>query len=420
MKRSILLGLFVCMTSVFLCAQENDNSSSQLDLKDVALRNPDQLGLVIDGNNQFAFNLYQQLKSRKGNLFFSPYSIANGFSMVGLAAKGDTGTEMEKVFQYTITLAPLNGDLNEILSVTPSSKNRGANELLIASGVWLQKDLPIMRSYEQSLKSNYKVNLEPVDFLHEAFNAIRVINQWVSKQTNGKISQLLTNSDITKETQFVITTAIYMRGNWQYPFDLKLTKKTPFFLDAKYSNQVDMMHVSERFPYMANEQVTMIELPYMFQADKGAALAMHVLLPPTVEGIGKLEAEFNVANWMKWRKQFVTKKVHLAFPRFRDDERLDLNHAMSALGMVKAFTPKADFSGITGEKGLFINKAIHKTFIRIDERGTEAAAVTALGMATTAIVVEQPIDMIVDHPFLFLIIDKKTDSIIFMGRVAQP
>ncbi len=410
--------LSVILTGVIslLAAQEQYAGK----LSSVALRDPDHLEVVIKGNNNFAFNLYQQLKSKKGNLFFSPYNIAEGFAMASVGAQITTATEFEKVFQYGVALAPLNGDLGEILSVTPPVNNKTANELSIAANAWIQKGVSLTAFYQQSIKQNFNSNLEQVDFIHEPLNAVKVINQWISTKTNGRISQLITSSDVSSNTRLMLTTAIYMKGSWQHPFELKLTNKATFHTNSKYSISVEMMHASERFLYMSDPQVTMIELPYVYQSDKGAALAMQILLPTSVDGLEKLESQFNMANWNVWSKKLSMKKVNLAMPRFRDEEKIDLNHAMNKLGLVQAFTDKANFAGITGEPDLHISKAIHKTFIRVDERGTEAAAATVIGMNTTSIDVSEPIEMVVDHPFLFLIVDKKTNSIVFVGRISQP
>jgi serpin B len=385
-------------------------------LSSVALRNPDQLRLVIKGNNHLAFDLYQQLKSKKGNIFFSPFSVANGLAMVGLGARGETADEIAKVLNYSLSIGPLNGDLNVIfVNLNPK---RDVNQLLIASNLWLQPGIPVTVAYQNQLKQNFNQALVPLDF-KESLNAVRKINQWVSDQTKGKITQQVNASDFSNETRMLITTALYIKGNWVNPFDIRKTKRASFKTDDKYSSQVDMMQTTALFSYRGSEQLTIVELPYLYEQEKGAALSVYVLLPASINGIEQLEKDFNDENWSKWIKEMRPHPLNLSLPRYRDDGRFELNQTLNTLGMEKAFTPNADFSGISLDKGLFINKIIHKTSIRIDERGTDAFT-TAIPVALDAAAGEKPIDVAVDHPFLYVIVDQKTGSIISIGRMMRP
>ena len=182
-----------------------------------------------------------------------------------------------------------------------------------------------------------------------------------------------------------------------------------------------MMHAFSHYPIFTHLKFDMIELPYRSPSANKPHLAMIVILPKDLKAIYQLEKELNFSNWMNWLDQLEDRAVTLSFPKFRMENRFDLNQTMIELGMISAFTPQANFSGISKQKGLYINKAIHKTFVQVDEKGTEAAAVTAIGMNLTSI--REPADpymVEVNHPFIFIIMDKKTRTILFIGRCLQP
>lgn len=377
------------------------------------------LNTLVEANSLFVFDLYHQLQSNKGNLVFSPYSIYTTFGMAASGAKGETATEMQKTLHYATSLAPFIGQISKKLTEGSTTKN--APVVTLANAIWIQEGLPLLPPFQQAITGSYNAALEQVNFEKDVPVAVRKINQWVAKQTQGRINQLLTTQELTKETRLVLTSAIYMKGQWNHPFERNLTKKGPFYLTDQHTRQVEMMHNTARYPVLIDETFAMIEIPYLNTSQKGPQLSMFILLPNDVQGLERVGKDLSYENWQKWKKKLQEKHVNLSLPKFRVDQRLDLNQTMIELGMVKAFSPQADFSGITGQKDLFINASVHKSFIRVDENGTEAAAATGVGMNLTSF--EEPqemINFIVDRAFLFMIVDTFTETILFIGHVTQP
>ncbi len=417
--------VYICLYSIAifislsLCCAEEPFGPKLLEA-DHTIEQAPELTDIINGNTQFAFRFYQRLINKKGNLFFSPYSISSAFIMTVAGAKGETAIEMQNVLQYPIGIFPLLGDLNHQL-FSPSDDIRSAPQLLLANAIWVQRGLSLLPAFQKAVGQIGKAFLETVNFQQEPVNALRMINQWVSQQTNGKISQLINPQDITPNTRMVLTSAIYMRGRWAQIFDPKQTIKAPFYIQNHHAIQTPMMKITGNYPLFVHQQFAMLEIPYLNKSEKGPQLSMVIILPTQYVGLETLENQLTIDHWNNWLGQMKMTLVHLVFPKFRIQDRLELNPIMQELGMNQPFSPQADFSGMTGRKELYINKAIHKTYIRVDEEGTEAAAATGIGMNVTSVPqLEKPYQFIADHPFLFFIIDTNTKSILFIGRLMQP
>lgn len=376
------------------------------------------MATLIESNNRFALELYRQLKGRRGNLFFSPYSISTLFAALASGAKENTLLEMQKVLHFSPTLAPFVGEMSQVLK---GSEGKNAVQLIMANAIWLQEGASLLPTYQSPLSKNYPVNVERVNFEAGPIEVVGVINQWVAKQTKGKINQILMASDISAQTRLVLTSAAYLRGPWAYLFDLKQTKKAPFYVSKAHSLQVEMMNRTGLYPLLVQDHFSMVQMPYFVASPKGPHLAMFVLLPEASDGLETIERMLTLENWSGWVNKMQMRSVALSLPKFRVDNRVDLNQALIELGMIEAFSPKANFSGMTNHKDIFLGKAIHKTFIRVDERGTETAAV--MREPTNAISVkegEEPYSFTVNRAFIFLIADTATNSILFIGRIIRP
>lgn len=375
---------------------------------------------IIEGNSRFAFDLYQKFKTQRGNFFFSPYSISAAFALTIAGAKGETANEIQQVLHYPVNLFPILGVLNQQLLAGNGEKNN-PSQLFLADAGWVQKGMQILPAFETSIKQSFGTSLGVVNFAQEPINAAKVINKWVADQTQNKISQLLMPQDVSANTRLVLTSAVYMKAPWLHPFDPRQTARAPFRILNRQTIQALMMKHTAVYPLFVHQQFAMLEIPYLNKSEKGAQLAMILILPHEEVGLDHVENQLAFDNWRNWINQLHPRRVNLMLPKFRIEDRMDLNQTMKELGMIQAFSPKADFSGITGQKDLFISKAIHKTFIRVDEQGTEAAAATGVSLNVTAILSpEEPYDFVADHPFIVLILDKRTHSILFMGRVMQP
>lgn len=255
-----------------------------------------------------------------------------------------------------------------------------------------------------------------VDFVNDLNRekARNEINKWVEDRTNQKIKELIQKGDLTSLTRLVLVNAIYFKGKWKYTFNKKETKEIPFFVDEKRTSKVPMMHQVNDFNYYEDKDLQAIELPY-----SGDELSMIVILPKE-RTLSKLEKNLNYTLLDKISTNMAKEKIEVYFPKFKIEKRYILNEPLIKLGMSDAFDDMlADFSGMTGSRDLYISKVIHQSFIEVNEEGTEAAAATAVIMSGKSISLGPKIFK-ADHPFLFFIIHKPTNTILFMGRFIEP
>lgn len=372
---------------------------------------------AVNGSNAFAADLFRQLLSRPGNLFFSPESISTAFAMAYAGARGQTAAAMAKVFHLTLPQQRLQPAMGALLAaMNAPHKNY---ELRVADALWAQQDQKFLPDYLKLMQGNYGAGFHRVDF-RTAPQAVRgAINRWVEQQTNDKIKDLIGPGVLTPDTRLVLTNAIYFKGDWRDHFEKAETKNEEFHLSAARTVKTPMMHRTGEYQYFDGGTFQELELPYA-----GSELAMVVLLPKEIAGLPALEQSFTAAaaaNRINNLKPAA--KVILTFPRFSMTRQFELSGVLSKLGMAQAFTNAADFSGMTGSPGFTISAAIHRAYIDVNEQGTEAAAATSTVMRATAVrrqIPEPPIIFRADHPFLFLIRDTRSGSILFMGRIADP
>ncbi len=373
--------------------------------------------VVIKGNNGFATDLYTRLKDKtSGNLFFSPYSISAALAMTYAGATGETQKQMAEVLHFTVPESELNQAMDRIRKSLLADKKKGY-QLQVANRLWGQKGHEFLPEFLQMTRKFYGAELGVLDFAQDAESARQEINQWVGKQTEDKIKDLLPVNSVDATTRLVLTNAIYFKGNWQEKFNKNATKDAPFHVSADREITVPMMHQTKSFGYRVTEDLQVLEIPYA----KGE-LSMVVLLPKEIEGLPQLEKNLTQANLQEWTKGLRRQKVFVYVPRFKMTSQFGLKDTLQAMGMTLAFDQKADFSRMSSKEGLCISAVIHKAFVDVNEEGTEAAAATGIIMAPTAAPFrpQEPIIFRADHPFLFLIRDNQTGSILFVGRVANP
>jgi serpin B len=372
---------------------------------------------AVKGSNAFAVDLYGQLQRHPGNLFFSPESISTAFAMAYAGARGETAAQMASVFHFTLPQDRLQPAMGALLAGMNAPQK--SYELRVADALWAQQNENFLPNYLKLLKENYGAGFHPVDF-RTAHEAVRgEINRWVEQQTNDKIKNLIAPGILTPETRLVLTNAIYFKGDWRSPFETAETKDEDFYLSAIHPVKRPMMHRTGGYRYYEGGNFQELELPYA-----GGDLAMVVLLPKDRAGLPALEEAFTAAAAAEWMGDLKpATKVILTLPRFTMTQQFELSGVLEKMGMAQAFSNAADFSGMTGKPGFAISAAIHKAYIDVNEKGTEAAAATSTVMRATAIrrqMPEPPIIFRADHPFLFLIRDTRSRSILFMGRVSDP
>ena len=380
----------------------------------------DDLALLVEGNSAFAFELYQALRKQEDNkddnLFYSPYSISVALAMTYAGARGDTAEEMAATLHFILEQDGLHSAFNW-LDTKLAGRGEGAQgaddeafRLNIVNAIWGQKDYGFLMEFLDVLAENYGAGLRVLDFINETEKSRITINDWVSDQTEGRIEDLIPQGVIDALTRLVLTNAIYFNAAWEYPFDKKTTADGPFYLLDGGQVSVPMMKQTESFGYTEGDGYQAVELLY-----DGGELSMVILLPAS-EDFEAFEQGLEAQGVSDIISDLQPAEVGLTMPKFKFDSEFSLKDTLEGMGMELAFSGAADFSGMTGTPDLCISEVLHKAFVSVYESGTEAAAATAVVMRETAMPGE-PVEVTIDHPFIFLIRDIETGAILFVGRV---
>jgi serpin B len=371
---------------------------------------------ITAGNTAFALDLYGQLKTTEGNLFFSPYSISTCLAMTYAGAHGDTETQMSRTLHFDTNQTTFHtafGVLQDQLNAIQQKKDIQLN---VANGLWAQKGHPFLAPFLKIATKSYDAKLNQVDFRTGAEPARKDINDWVSDRTQGKITGLIGPGVLNGMTRLVLVNAIYFKGKWIHQFKKSRTLDAPFSVSSDKTTRVKMMNVSAGFKYAEKGDLQLLELPYM-----GNDVSMVVLLPKEKDGLPELENSVSQEQLQDWLAQGHNQEVNVFLPRFKLTQQFALSHTLAGMGMPDAFSARADFSGMDGGHDLYISAVIHKAFVEVNEEGTEAAAATAVTVRSMAMQRPRPTPVFrADHPFLFLIRDTHSGSILFLGRVRNP
>jgi len=336
--------------------------------------------------------------------------------MTYAGAKDKTADEMAKVMHYTLAAEKLHpafaGLLKEMNGEGLDPAKRGY-QLAVANALWGQAGFPWKKDFLNTTKLNYGAGLSEVNFA-ESEAARGIINAWVEEKTRDKIKNLIPKNVLDSDTRLVLTNAIYFKGDWAAKFDKKATRDEKFFQTADKSINTPMMHRKGEYRIFENTDMQMLDLPY-----RGKELSMLVLLPRKKDGLANLEKSLKATLLDESIKNaHVATEVEVTLPKFKFELPLDLTKVLQGMGMNLAFTPRADFTGMTDKGNLYISAALHKAFVDVNEEGTEAAAATAVVVGTTSFRITPTFRA--DHPFVFLIRDNRNGSVLFMGRVVDP
>lgn len=380
---------------------------------------PEDVAALANGNAAFAFDLYHVLSAQEGNLFFSPYSISVALAMTYAGAAGDTASQMGSALHFTLPPDQLHPAFNayslDLQDRAEAVEEGTPFELSIANSLWGQQGFGFLPEFLDLLAMNYGAGMRLVDYGADPEAARQAINQWVSDETRERIRNLIPSGAIDELTRLVLANAIYFKAAWLHPFEPATTAAAPFHRLDGSTVDVPMMHQDEGYGYVLGEGYGALELPYengdvsmlIILPDEGQFSAVEQALSPTMveDIVGRLTFG----------------RVLLTLPTFTYESAFSLNDALRALGMADAFdATRADFSGMDGNRDLYIGNILHKAFVSVDERGTEAAAATAVIMQLAAARPAEPIEFTVDRPFIYLICDNQTGSILFAGRVLDP
>jgi len=387
---------------------------------------------VVDANNEFAFDLYSKLNSdstQEGkNMFYSPYSISTALAMTYEGAKGKTADEMKSVFHFPDDniLRPNSAAIyNEI------NKKDKSYELKTGNALWVQQDYPFLQDYLDLVETYYGGKASNVDFRTETEKTRQTINTFIEEQTNHKIKDLIPKDVLKPTTRLVLTNAIYFKGTWEWEFDKSDTKDRDFKITPDNIIQTPTMYMDPdkaEFNYASLDKLKILELPY-----KGDELSMLILLPKQetfhnhrtgeeiVYDYSLEDIEISYEKLKEYKSEMKETDLEAIYiPKFEFDTKYMMKETLAAMGMPTAFGIQSDFSGMTLESQLFISQVIHQAYVKVDEKGTEAAAATAVVMDMASVGPTEPKIFKADHPFIFIIQEKQTGNILFMGKVINP
>ncbi|XP_043835250.1 leukocyte elastase inhibitor-like [Dromiciops gliroides] len=372
-------------------------------------------------NTRFAVELYKELVEThpKENIFISPFSISTALAMVLVGARGNTAAQVSKTLHFD--------EVDEIhsrfQSLNTSINKSGTSYILkLANRLFGENTYNFLSEFLNSTQKLYGAELATVDFRHASEDARQKINQWVKEQTEGKIPDLLASGAVDSLTKLVLVNAIYFKGNWEDKFDEAHTTDAPFRLNKREKKSVKMMYQKKklRYGYIEALKCRVLELPY-----KDKDLSMIILLPNDIEddstGLQEIEKQLTMEKLTEWthHDNMGIIDVHVRLPKFKMENTYDLNSDLARMGLCDLFSSgKADLSGMSGNRDLFISKIVHKSFVEVNEEGTEAAAATA-AIATFCMLMPEE-EFTADHPFLFFIRHNLSGNILFFGRFTSP
>lgn len=396
-----------------------------------AVSNPTQLRAeepvmkANDGNSAaFCVDLYKQLAVKPGNHFFSPFSIVTALAMTSAGAGGETDVEMAAALHLNpdpakrhaecASWARMLNSANDSLFKRPA----GGMEISTANSIWLATRLQFKKSFVDIAKKDYQAEVRAADFAGSSRKAADNINDWVEDKTKGKIKDIVDPRAITPDTAVILANAIYFKADWAAPFEAESTRDADFTLDGGEKIKTPLMAQTASFNYVNREAegFSALEMAY-----KGQRMTMLILLPHKVDGLPALEKKLTGPLVTDTIESLERQRVVVFMPKFHAETEYQLADPLQALGMKLAFSPNADFSGISDVKPIYISAVIHKAFVDVDEKGTEAAAATVVGIrAGSAPPPKPPAVFRADHPFIYFIRDTQTGQILFAGRMADP
>lgn len=365
---------------------------------------------LIAGQTEFGVELYRRLGSKAGNVFLSPASISAALAMVQAGAESETAAEMARALRYPAG-PELHEQMGSLLRRWPIEAE--GRTVRIANALWVQRDFPLRPEYRSLVQRHYGGEASPVDFVGAPDQAIATVNAWAEDKTAGRIKGLLQRSNITVDTRLILTNSIYFKGDWLRPFSANSTRQRPFLLPGGRSVPATMMRQRGHFRVLRQEEFEALEAPY-----KGEELSMILFVPKRPDGLGRFESGLTgekLRGWIDALRAEQPGDVEFVMPKLQLTTKASLVPELQALGMRRAFTNQAELGGIAPAR-LRVSDVIHQTFLLVDEKGTEAAAVTA----AIAEIVSMPRQFHADRPFFFVIRDNRSGTILFMGRIEDP
>ena len=407
----MLLGLMGCLKATSVNPAIASPQPTQ-PAQTIAMQKPQTVNSkLVTANTTFGFKLFSEVLKQEGNqnVFVSPSSVAIALSMVYNGASGETQEQMAKTLELQgMSLNELNqgnADLKALLENPDSGV-----QLAIANSLWARQGVPFQPAFMQRNQKFYGAQVTALDFA--APSAIATINNWVKENTRGKISQIV--DSLKPDDVVFLINAIYFKGNWAKAFNKSDTANKPFYRVDGSQTRHPMMAQTGRYKYYETDQFQAVSLPYGKKR-----VSMYVFLPKKASNLSDFTKTLTAENWQQWMSRFRTQSGSVQVPRFKLEYDVELKKALSALGMSIAFTPKATFDELS-TVSTKIDQVKHKTFVEVNEEGTEAAAATSIGIVATSMPMNEPFQMVADRPFFCAICDDKTGTVLFMGTIVDP
>ncbi len=372
---------------------------------------------IASGTNRFGLALHAELaREAEGNIITSPASISTAFGLAYAGARGDTASEIARVAHFPAAGEAFHAAMGALLE--DLDLDADGRLLKVNNALWIDGTVTLRPDYQALTGRHYRAGARPVDFRSAPQAARETINTWVEEKTSNRIEDLLPSDFVTPDTRVILVNTVYLLADWMRPFDANATADAPFTLASGERAEVAMMNATRRMALYEGEGFKAVDLGY-----EGAELSFVLLVPDAPGGLPALETQLDadgLAAVMTALDEGEPREVWLKLPKFELKTKYRLTGPLRALGMNRAFSSDADFTGIT-EENLAISDVIHQTFVKVDEKGTEAAAATAIGIRTTAIMTgPDPVEVHADKPFLFVIRDTRSDMVLFLARIADP
>jgi len=371
---------------------------------------------VVKTGNDFAIKFSQKISGTPGNVFSSPYSVRAALGMCSAGSAGETRKAFSKVLDVPEGTDEQNAAFGKLVKEVNGDGSPREYDLTTANALWRDQTCVLEEKYKAAVAQYYGGDCNGVNFLEEPEKAVVIINDWVSNKTNDKIKNLVNEGVINPSTRLVLTNAIYFKGKWELAFKKENTTSESFSVDKTSTVQAPTMKQKASFAYYEDEKIQALDMPY-----KGGDLSMLVVLPQQRNTLGEIENVWSDMHYKTVVSHLHTEDVQVSLPKFKLETSYSLKPTLEKLGLGIAFSDQADFSGISKKDQLKISEVIHKAFVAVDEEGTEAAAATAVVMkCLSAAMPARPKVFHADHPFLFFIRNRKTGTILFSGRLANP
>ncbi len=379
---------------------------------------PDVIDLVVVSNNQFGFQLFHSLKDQYVNFCISPYAISESWAPILDGAKNELSDDIVESLRFTISSENINNAFFRLNSFFGIGKIVGTIQpLAMGNALWLKSNIELLPAYSSDIEKSFPNYLQKTMFNSLEITRVQ-INDWMRRFTSGKINEFLQLKDLSKNYKMLLISAMILKAKWSFIFEERFSRPSLFFIDESTTITVPTVIATGAFPFYQDDNLSVLQLNYSKIKKNGPELVMLVVLPNDHQGLLQLNRSFLTFGILQsWMKNMSEKLVSVSIPKFKISERMNLTSTFQKMG-IHAFDEKADFSGMTEQKGLKIDQIFHQTTISFDEYGSEAG----IGSPIPANI--KNFDYIyrfkADHPFLFFVVDKVSGAVLFMGKVGYP